>query len=256
VTGFEAARAILRFQESWDAVAALDGKVPAEGQLALFRALSHIIRSQTFWLARRAGSGGIQALTERYGPALTELRGLTPGILSPFEQKAVARRAAAFVKDGAPEALAHSIAAIQPLTTAAELVDLAGDLGWPVANTARLYHQVGAAFSFDRLRAAAGEKRGGDHFERMAVRRLIEDMLSEQAQVARAVMAFAGTPDAAETGEAAKSTVNSWAQVHSGPGRVVRKTIEEIEQAGGGWTFAKLTIANAALRELVAAAGK
>ena len=29
-----------------------------------------------------------------------------------------------------------------------------------------------------------------------------------------------------------------------------RKAIEEIEAAGGPWTFAKLTIANAALREL------
>jgi len=256
VTGFEAARRILDFQVSWDAVAALDGKAPAEGQLALFRALAHIIRSQTFWLARRAGPGGVNALTERYGPSMTELRGLTPGILSPFEQKAVARRAALFVKDGAPEALAASIAAIQPLTTAAELVDLAGALGWPVAGTARLYHQVGAAFSFDRLRAAAGEKRGGDHFERMAVRRLIEDMLAEQAQVARAVMTFAGSPDSAIDNDAAKATVASWAQMHSGPGRVVRRTIEEIEQAGGGWTFAKLTIANAALRELVAVAGK
>lgn len=254
VTGFEAARRILNFQDSWDAVATLDGKADAAGQLALFRALAHIIRSQTFWLARRAGPGGVGALTERYGPALTELRALTPGILSPFEQKAVARRAAAFVKDGAPEALATSIAAIQPLTTAAELVDLSGDLNWPVADTARLYHQVGAAFSFDRLRAAAGEKRGGDHFERMAVRRLIEDMLAEQAQVTRAVMAFAGTPDSASSPEAAKTTVTSWAQMHSGPGRVVRRTIEEIEQAGGGWTFAKLTIANAALRELVNAA--
>ncbi len=256
VTGFEAARRILNFQDSWDAVAALDGQAPAEGQLALFRALSHIIRSQTFWLARRVGPGGVMGLTERYGPAIAELRALTPGILSPFEQKAVARCAAAFVKDGAPEALATSIAAIQPLTTASELVDLANALGWPVANAARLYHQVGAAFSFDRLRAAAGEKRGGDHFERMAVRRLIEDMLSEQAQVARAVMAFAGDPDAAASNEAAKATVNSWAQIHSGPGRVVRRTIEEIEQAGGGWTFAKLTIANAALRELAAVAVK
>ncbi|MFA7264645.1 MAG: NAD-glutamate dehydrogenase [Caulobacter sp.] len=254
VTGFEAARRILNFQDSWDAVAALDGKAPAEGQLALFRALAHIIRSQTFWLARRAGPGGVNALTERYGPSMTELRGLTPGILSPFEQKAVARRAALFVKDGAPEALAASIAAIQPLTTAAELVDLANALGWPVAGTARLYHQVGAAFSFDRLRAAAGERRGGDHFERMAVRRLIEDMLAEQAQVARAVMTFAGSPDSAIDNDAAKATVASWAQMHSGPGRGVRRTIEEIEQAGGGWTFAKLTIANAALRELVAVA--
>ncbi len=256
VTGFEAARAILKFQDSWDAVASLDRKAAAAGQLALFRALAHIIRSQTFWLARRAGSGGIQGLVDRYGPSMDELRSLTPGILSPFEQKAVARRASLFVKDGAPETLAMSIAAIQPLTTAAELVDLANDMSWPVAATARLYHQVGAAFSFDRLRAAAGEKRGGDHFERMAVRRLIEDMLSEQAQVARAVMAFAGIPDSAADNDAAKGTVNSWAQMHSGPGRVVRKTIEEIEQAGGGWTFAKLTIANAALRELVQAAGK
>ncbi|MDP1630083.1 MAG: NAD-glutamate dehydrogenase [Caulobacter sp.] len=254
VTGFEAARRVLRFQDSWDAVAALDGKASAAGQLALFRALAHIIRSQTFWLARRAGPGGVAALTERYGPAIAELRALTPAILSSFEQKAVARRAAIFVKDGAPEALAADIAAIQPLTTATGLIDLAMDRAWPVTAAAHLYHRVGAAFSFDRLRAAAGEKRGGDHFERMAVRRLIEDMLLEQAEVTRAVMTFAGTPDAAVDVETARATVNSWAQLHSGPGRVVRKTIEEIEQAGGGWTFAKLTIANAALRELVAAA--
>ena len=34
---------------------------------------------------------------------MDELRSLTPGILSSFEQKTVARRAAIFVKDGAPE---------------------------------------------------------------------------------------------------------------------------------------------------------
>jgi glutamate dehydrogenase len=254
VTGFEAARRVLDFGGAWDAVAALDGKTPAEGQLALFRALSHTLRSQTYWMARRAGAGGVDALTARYGPGMDELRSLTPGILSSFEQKTVARRAAIFVKDGAPEVLAQQIAALQPLTTATELVDLASGMAWPVAAAARLYHQVGAAFSFDRLRAAAGEKRGGDHFERMAVRRLVEDMLAEQAQVTRAVMTFAGAADAAGTPEQAKSTVASWAQLHSGPGRAVKRTIEEIEQAGGGWTFAKLTIANAALRELASAA--
>jgi len=36
--------------------------------------------------------------------------------------------------------------------------------------------------------------------------------------------------------------------------RAVRNAVDEIEQAGGGWSFAKLTIVNAALRELVAAA--
>jgi glutamate dehydrogenase len=32
--------------------------------------------------------------------------------------------------------------------------------------------------------------------------------------------------------------------------------VEEIEGAGGGWTFAKLTIANAALRDLAETAAR
>ena len=34
--------------------------------------------------------------------------------------------------------------------------------------------------------------------------------------------------------------------------KAARRTVEEIEKAGGGWSFAKLTIANAALREMAA----
>ena len=255
VIGFEAGRRILGVDAMWDEVAALDGKVAAAGQLSLFRALAHLIRSQTFWMARRAKTGeSVQALVDRYKPATAELAALSPAILSPFEQKAVARRAKAFAADGAPEALATAVAALQPLTTAADLVDLAASMNWPAAAAACLYYQVGAAFSFDKLRAAAGEKRGGDHYERMAVRRLIEDMLVEQTQVTRAVMTYAASPQAGETPEQAAATVKSWAAMHSGPGRAVRRTVEEIEAAGGGWTFAKLTIVNAALRELAEAA--
>lgn len=255
--GFEAGRRIIGFDTLWQDVEALDGKASAQGQLALFRALSHVLRSQTFWMARRAKTGeSVQALVDRYRPGMAELAALTPAILSPFEQKAVGRRAKAFAADGAPEALATAVAALQPLTTAADLIDLAAASNWSPVAAARVYHQVGAAFFFDKLRAAAGEKRGGDHYERMAVRRLIEDMLSEQTAVTRAVMTFATNPQAGETSEQAAQTVKSWAAMHQGPGRAVRRTVEEIEHAGGGWTFAKLTIANAALRELAEDAAK
>ncbi|MDB5472120.1 MAG: NAD-glutamate dehydrogenase [Caulobacter sp.] len=257
MVGFEAGRRILDFDTLWGDIEALDGKASAQGQLSLFRALSHVLRSQTYWMARRAKAGdSVQALVDRYRPAMAELAALTPAILSPFEQKAVTRRAKAFAGDGAPEALATAVAALQPLTTAADLIDLAAAQNWPAVCAARVYHQVGAAFFFDKLRAAAGEKRGGDHYERMAVRRLIEDMLTEQTAVTRAVMAFATNPQAGETGEQAAQTVKSWAAMHQGPGRAVRRTVEEIEHAGGGWTFAKLTIANAALRELAEDAAK
>jgi len=256
VVGFTAAREILGIDGLWDQVNALDNKASASGQTALYKALAYALRSLSFWLARRAvrDKATVQQLVEAYGPAVKTLTGMAPAILSPFEQKTVAKRVKAYIVDGAPEALAQSVAALQPLTTAADLVDLANASSWSVENVARLYHQVGAAFGFDRLRGAAGAFVGGDAFERLAVRRLIEDMLTEQTSITQSVLKFAANAQAGEDESAAKSAIASWAALRGDRPRAVKRTIEDIEQAGGGWTFAKLTIANAALRELSTAA--
>jgi glutamate dehydrogenase len=111
---------------------------------------------------------------------------------------------------------------------------------------------VGQVFAFDRLRGAAGAFTAGDSFERTAVRRLVEDLLAEQAALTRAVMAFTRDVGAGEDARSAASAVSSWATLHADVARGARRSVEEIEAAGGPWTFAKLTIANAALRELVA----
>ena len=256
VTGFTAAREILGIDGLWDQVNALDNKASADGQTALYKALAYALRSLSFWLARRAvrDKATVQQLVDAYGPSVKTLTGMAPAILSPFEQKTVAKRVKTYVADGAPEALAQAVAALQPLTTAADLVDLANASSWSVENVARLYHQVGAAFGFDRLRGAAGSFVGGDAFERLAVRRLIEDMLTEQTSITQSVLKFAANAQAGDDESAAKSAIASWAALRGDRPKAVKRTIEDIEQAGGGWTFAKLTIANAALRELSTAA--
>ena len=256
VVGFTAAREILGIDGLWDQVNALDNKASADGQTALYKALAYALRSLAFWLARRAvrDKATVQQLVDAYGPSVKTLTGMAPAILSPYEQKTVAKRVKTYVADGAPEALAQAVAALQPLTTAADLVDLANASSWSVENVARLYHQVGAAFGFDRLRGAAGSFVGGDAFERLAVRRLIEDMLTEQTSITQSVLKFAANAQAGEDEGAAKSAIASWAALRGDRPRTVKRTIEDIEQAGGGWTFAKLTIANAALRELSTAA--
>ena len=255
VIAFAAAREILGVDALWDQVSALDGKASAGGQLALYKALAYAQRSLTFWLARRAFKDKlpVKALVEAYGPSVKALSTLGAAILSPFEQKATAKRTKAYVADGAPEALAQAVAALQPLTTAADLVDLGNASSWSVENVARLYHQVGAAYGFDRLRSAAGSFVGGDAFERLAVRRLIEDMLGEQTAITQAVLKFAANAQAGDDEVSAKAAVTSWGALRTDAVRAAKRTVEDIEQAGGGWTFAKLTIANAALRGLATA---
>jgi glutamate dehydrogenase len=254
VKGFSAARAVLGIDALWAEVGAEDGHIQAAGQTALYRAMAYALRSQTFWLARRAfrTKTPTQKLIDDYGPAVATLKTLMPGLLSPFEQQEIERRAQRFVAAGAPERMAHDVATLQPLTTAAELVDLANASHWPIENVARLYHQAGDEFAFDRLRFAAGAFQGGDSFDRLAVRRLIEDMLGEQTAITHAVMKFASSPQAGEDLAHTKAAIASWCALHDYPVRAARFTIESIEQAGGSWSFAKLTIANAALRELAA----
>jgi glutamate dehydrogenase len=181
---------------------------------------------------------------------------LMPGILSPIEQAAVDARVRQLTEAGAPTDKARAVAVLQPMTIAGDLVDLAEASSWPLANVARLYHAVGEAFGFDRVRQAAGAYSVGDNFERTALRRLIEDLLTQQSDLTRGIMAFAGSAQAGEDPRHAMDAASAWTALRFDKVDVARRTIDEIEASGGPWTFAKLTIANAALRELAAEGGK
>lgn len=114
---------------------------------------------------------------------------------------------------------------------------------------AMLYHQVGAAFDFDRLRAAAGAVPSADHFDRLAVRRLIEDLMAEQMILTRAVARTSDVSVGASE-QAAEKAVDAWIGPRQATVEGVRASVDEIEASGSGWTFAKLTIANSVIREI------
>ncbi len=167
--GYEAAKAVLDIPKQWDAVAALDGKIPAAGQMAVFRRLSASLRGAAFWLARRAAREklDVNELVTRYGPGFRNLRGLMPEILSPVEQAQVETRLRHLIDAGAPESLARAAAVLGPLTTAGDLVDLAEASSWPLANVARLYHAVGPRSASTGCARRRGAYAVGDSFERM-----------------------------------------------------------------------------------------
>jgi len=255
VVGYEAAKTVLDFEPLWARVEALDGKVDAAGQMALFRQLAAALRGAAFWLARRSARdrAGVETLADRYGPGLRSLKGLMLDVASPVERAAIEDRARTLAEAGAPRDLALDAATLQALGAAADLVDLAEASDWPLRSVARIYHAAGEAFGFDRLRAAAASYAVGDSFERTALRRLIEELLAEQAAVARAVMESCGHPRAAAEAHGARAAVEAWIKPRAEAVAAACKTLADIEAAGGAWTFAKLTIANAALRELAIA---
>ena len=214
-----------------------------------------VLRRQTFWLARRALRPGctVDALIAAYRPAADALRAVGGSVLSRFEQSRFDHRVQTFVGLGVPEAMAPTVSILRPLVATADIGDLARQAHWPEPAMATLYHQVGAAFDFDRLRAGAGSVASIDHFDRLAVRRLIEDLMVEQMTLTRAVAASATA--AAGAGEAeAEAVVDAWVGPRQGIVEDLRASVDEIEASGSGWTFAKLTIANSVIREIASSA--
>ncbi len=255
VLAFEAARQIFRLDQAWDEVSALDLKIPAEAQAALYQEISMVLRRQTFWLARRAVRPGstVEALIAAYQPAADALRAVGGSVLSRFEQSRLEGRVQTFVGLGAPDAMARNVALLRPLVATADIGDLARNAGWSEPAMATLYHQVGAAFDFDRLREGAGSVPSVDHFDRLAVRRLIEDLMVEQMTLTRAV-AKASTVAAGAGEAAAEAAVDAWVGPRLPIVEGLRTSVDEILASGTGWTFAKLTIANSVIREIASTA--
>jgi glutamate dehydrogenase len=212
VIAFAAARQILGVDALWDQVSALDGKASAAGQLALYKALAYALRSLTFWLARRAfkDKSTVKALVEAYGPSVKAL--------SPWGRRSC-RRSSRRPRPSGPRPMSPTARPrpwprrwrrLQPVTTAA-------DPGRPGqrAPAGRSRTSPGSItrwarrFGFDRLRSAAGSFVGGDAFERLAVRRLIEDMLSEQTAITQAVLKFAANAQAGDDEGSAKAAVTA-----------------------------------------------
>jgi len=253
VIAFEAARRVFRLDEAWDEVSALDGEIAAKTQLQLYQELSIMLRRQTYWLARRAvrSSATVDGLINTYRPAIDALKAEGLDLLAPFERSEADARAKALVKGGAPKDLVQRLVMLRPLIASTDVADMAKKAKWEPIAAARIYHAVGQAFGFDRVRAAAGGLVGaGDNYERMAVRRLIEELLSEQAAATRAVIAGAGKPAAGADAASARAAVQAWAAQRKESVRIARHTLEDAQSAGGGWSFAKLTIVSAALRGL------
>ena len=174
-------------------------------------------------------------------------------MLSRYEHARYEGRVQTFIGLGAPEELARDIAMLRPMVATADIGDLSGELGWDAPAMARVYHQVGAAFDFDRLRVAAGSVPSGDRFDRLAVRRLIQDLMTEQQQLTRAV-AKASAQAAGAGEDSAEQAVDAWIGARMDQVEALRASVDEIETSGSGWTFAKLTIANGEIREVLASA--
>jgi glutamate dehydrogenase len=253
VKAFKAAMAIFSLDGTLDAINALDNKVPATTQLDLRADVVSVLRRQTFWIARRCQldpQTQMADVLERYQAGVEAISGQITSCLSEFELGRVKARQAQLTGLGAPKALALSVASLRPLISATDIIDVAHDAAWSALSVARLHHALGDLLGFDAMRAAAGEVGGHDHWDRLAVRRVIEDLMLQQQGLTRALVGFAidmgATADSLDAASAA-TLAETWLARKADARDRLTRSIEDLNRTGA-WSFAKLVLASDAFR--------
>ncbi|MEO0427563.1 MAG: NAD-glutamate dehydrogenase [Pseudomonadota bacterium] len=245
VEAFFAAREILGVASLQAEIDALDNEVPAAVQIQMHTALSHAMTSQLSCILSRPSELDTGALVGMYAPGMAEVSEALPELLTDFSKERLDERVAALVEAGVPEELAVRVSGLEFQGGVLDIVDVAGRTVRDVHAVAETYFAAGARFGLDWLRTEARGLAAGDHWEGVAVGRLISDLRAQQSQIAAAALAR----DEALLGADA---VGAWADAKAEDAGRADKLMAELK-GGAVLSVAKLAVAASAFRSVVGA---
>jgi glutamate dehydrogenase len=244
---FAAARRLFAIDDLRARIDALDNKAAAPAQYASHLEIAATLRRLTIALAKRRL--GVNALTERYATPIAQQKQEIGRVWTPVEREASERRTRALIEAGAPDALAMDISLLGRLISAIDIADLAAERDWPLDATAALYRALGGAFGIDTLRASANDIVLGQHWERLALRRTLDQLGDDQRGFAESAMTFASPPAGLADAAWGARTAEAWLSHLGEADNAAQDSIGEL-RASGSWTFAKVVLAAASLRAL------
>jgi len=233
VKAYLLAREVFGSVDLWQAIEALDNRVPDAVQREMIVVWRGLIQRASAWFLRsRHLDEPAGTAAQRLAPAVAVLR----RHIEP--QLAQAPQVAAWIEAGVPVALATQVAAAERLFNALDIAQIADEAQCDLEVTAAVYFSTGERLGFERLRRQIGGLSVANHWQYLAKVALADDLADLQRGIALDVVnGSAGT---------APQRVQAWERRSAAViGRATRLLAELAETPS-----ADLAILSVALREL------
>ncbi|SDG09986.1 NAD-glutamate dehydrogenase [Thalassobaculum litoreum] len=198
----------------WDAIEALDNKVPAALQTRMLLDIQRLVERETLWFLRNGRRPlDIASHVNEFEPGVSALKGCLVEVIGDVERDDLRLVCSELEEKGVPKDLAHEIASLEALSSACDVVRLALASKSEVRTVAIVYFKVGARFSLDWLRDRASELAADTYWQKLAVNALVDDFYQHQSQLAQHVLGHvdaggggSGTKPKKATGKKAPDT--------------------------------------------------
>jgi glutamate dehydrogenase len=231
-----------------DRINALDNKVAAAVQVKMHGRLGlHLLR-QTLWFFRHVPATlPLADAIAPYAQGVAKLRGTFSTLVSDAEGKAIIEAINELRAAGVPDDLADDIGALSAIGATPDVTRLSTETKKPLDMVAGAYFAAGRTIGVDRLRLAAERMNLPEHWDRLAVRRLIDDLFVHQRELAQRALSNGTSGDNRAAGSAA---VAAWVQRHADQVERLSSLVTDLERSGT-FTVARLTLAAGQIRDLL-----
>ncbi len=241
VRAYTISREVFELRSLWDEIEALDNAVPADSQTRLLlQAVRTLWRTTPWFLRNCAHPLDITALIGEFHEGVQRLSAVLDDILAPYQRRDTAERAKRYTRTGVPDDLAARVGRLKALSSAPDIVRIAGAAGQKVEDAGAAYFLIGDRFNLDWLRRAAGAMPADTQWHRLALGAIIDDMWGHQNDLTAAALT---------NGETGVDAVKAWAGARAEAVERVEQLLAEII-ASPVPDLAMLAVANRELRAL------
>jgi glutamate dehydrogenase len=200
-------------------------------------------------MANIAADADLEPTIALYRGGVEALRGTFSTLISEYEARDIEARIAELRTANVPLDVAEDVAVLPLMAAAPEITLLAHARALPIDLVAGAYFAAGEAAGLDRLRGLAARIASPEHWDRLAIRRMVDDLYTGQrALTAEALGALGTAPASANRHDGAKA-VAAWAEARAEHLTRARNFLNELER-GGELSIAKLTLANSQIQQL------
>ena len=241
------AREVFNVRDLWQAIEALDNQVHSNVQYSMMFQTARLLRHATLWfLQYHPRALDVDALVSALRPGVSMLLKNLAGLLSGKEKKRFDEITQQHSMLGVPNRVARRLATLEAMTSALDIVEVAGDAGADVKHTAQLYFELGRGLKLDWLREEIERLKVEGRWQAAARGTLRESLYALQRSLTSQLLNEhpEGAPNEA---------VVAWLGRAGGQVTHVKQTLREM-QATGELDFATLSVALQETRKLLAAA--
>jgi glutamate dehydrogenase len=223
VRGYTVVREVFRLGDYWDAIEALDNKIPTSVQSMLYLEARRLLDRSTRWLVQqRRASIDIAAEVEHFRAALDELVPQVPTFLVGTERERLLQRSAEFSGLGVPDDLAERAAALLDTFSLLDVVEIAAAEKVPVAEVAGVYFTISERIEVDRMLTRITGLPRDDRWSALARSALRYDLYAALAGLTQNVLTSTSSTDPP------KERIDAWEQQNAEGVARAEATLAEI----------------------------